>query len=231
MVVYELSLKVYCLENIKSEEALEKIAKLIDKSFLKDEDLSKIHHENTYKYYTFNSLYPIEKDKVYKKGKIYSILIRTLNEKLKNHLISYLANESTEYIKGLTIESRVIKKRFIEKIYNISPAVAKFEDGYWRRDKDLDVIERRLTENLIKKYNKYNKISINEDVDIFRFIKIENIKPIASSYKGKSILGDKFTLEICENNMAQNLAYFALGSGILEMNSRGFGFVNCSYVK
>ena len=33
-------------------------------------------------------------------------------------------------------------------------------------------------------------------------------------------------MHVADNEMAQKLAYLALGTGVLEMNSRGFGFVN-----
>ncbi|WP_279014987.1 hypothetical protein [Thomasclavelia cocleata] len=36
-------------------------------------------------------------------------------------------------------------------------------------------------------------------------------------------------LEIAENDDAQKLAMLAIGAGLLEMNARGFGFVNYTY--
>ena len=36
-------------------------------------------------------------------------------------------------------------------------------------------------------------------------------------------------LEIAENDNAQKLAFLAIGSGLLEMKARGFGFVNYIY--
>ena len=35
--------------------------------------------------------------------------------------------------------------------------------------------------------------------------------------------------EIAENDNAQKLAMLAIGAGLLEMNARGFGFVNYIY--
>ena len=74
-------------------------------------------------------------------------------------------------------------------------------------------------------------MKINEDVDIFTLITIDNKKPIATSLKNRTLLGDKLTLYVAENETAQNLAYFALGSGLLELNSRGMGFLNYSYIR
>lgn len=36
-------------------------------------------------------------------------------------------------------------------------------------------------------------------------------------------------LDIAENENAQKLAMLAIGAGLLEMNARGFGFVNYSF--
>lgn len=231
MNVYELTLKVYCLQDIESKNALEKIASLIDKSFLEDEELKELHKSNQFKFYCFNSLFPLEIDKTYKKGKVYSIIIRTLSEKIKDHFMKVLHNQGTDFLKALTIECRSLKKRSIEKIYTVSPAVAKFENGYWKTNESVDTFERRIIGNLIKKYNKYNNVKIDEDVDIFTIITIDNKKPIATNLKNKTLLGDKLTLYVAENETAQNLAYFALGSGLLELNSRGMGFLNYSYFR
>ena len=61
-------------------------------------------------------------------------------------------------------------------------------------------------------------------------IKFENIKPISTKYKNISLLGDKMTLYIAENEMAQEMAYFILGTGLLEMGSRGFGYCNYKWI-
>jgi len=80
--------------------------------------------------------------------------------------------------------------------------------------------------NLIKKYNLINNEKLDENFDLYTFIEIKNKKPIATSYKGKRILGDKINIIISDDIRAQELAYMALGTGIGEMNARGQGFVN-----
>ena len=39
-------------------------------------------------------------------------------------------------------------------------------------------------------------------------------------------LGDKICLKISNNEQAQELAYFIVGAGLCEMNSRGYGYCN-----
>ncbi|BDR67269.1 CRISPR-associated endoribonuclease Cas6 [Clostridium tetani] len=230
MKIYELTLKVFLLKDIKSDESLEKISNLIDKSLSKDGKLLAFHERNTYKNYTFNSFYPLEKNKIYCGGTIYSIQIRTVDESLVQYFKKNLTNEYTEYIKALTLECRVIPQRYIEKIYSITPVVIKTEKGYWKGNLSLGEFEERIKNNLIKKYNSFFNTKIDEKFILFRTINLINNKPISCSYKDINILGDKITLIIDENEMAQKLACFSLGSGVGEMNARGYGFVNYKWL-
>ncbi|RXI38103.1 CRISPR-associated endoribonuclease Cas6 [Clostridium tetani] len=230
MKIYELTLKVFLLKDIKSDESLEKISNLIDKSLSKDGKLLDFHERNTYKNYTFNSLYPIEKDKIYCEGKIYSVQIRTIDESLVQYFKKNLTNEYTEYIKALTLECRVIPQRYIEKIYSITPVIIKTEKGYWKGNLSLGEFEERIKNNLIKKYNAFFNTKIDERFTLFRAINLINNKPISCSYKNINVLGDKVNLVIDENEMAQKLAYFSLGTSIGEMNARGYGFVNYKWI-
>lgn len=50
--------------------------------------------------------------------------------------------------------------------------------------------------------------------------------PVPAVYKNVKLLGDKIRLSVADNEAAQNLAYMSLGTGLGEMNSRGFGFIN-----
>ena len=230
MKVWELSLKVYLKKDISMEESQIEISKIIDKCLSKDEELLNFHSNNQYKNYTFSSFYPIEKGKVYLAGKLYTVTIRTVEEKIATYFQKFLDNESSEGIKAITIETKIIPKNFIERIYSITPVVAKFENGYWRTHASVEIFEKRLKENLIKKYNSFTKQKINEEFDLFTFMKFDNQKPIATKYKNIRLLGDKITLNVAENDLAQDLVYFALGTGLLEINSRGFGFVNYKFL-
>ncbi|MEW9096963.1 MAG: CRISPR-associated endoribonuclease Cas6 [Clostridiaceae bacterium] len=230
MEVYELVLKVFLLKSIESSNALEKISEIIDKTLAKDEKFLDFHDANKFKYYSYTSFFPIEKDKIYREGRIYSIKIRALRKDLVEYLKKNLVNEYTEHVKSLTLEYKIINKKHIEKIYSITPVIMKTNKGYWKGNLSLTEFERRTKENLIKKYNDYFNTKIDEDFELFRMIKFENNKPISCLYKNIKILGDKLTINIAENSTAQELTYFALGAGILEMNSRGYGFVNYKWI-
>ncbi|MCY6958360.1 CRISPR-associated endoribonuclease Cas6 [Clostridium brassicae] len=230
-IIAELYIKVYLTKNIPQKDVNIKIGNLVDKSFLHNEKYSQFHHENRYKMYTFNQLYPLETaDKIYKKGKIYTFVIRTIDKNLSQYFFKYLTNEYTDSIKILTIERKTIPRKHIEKIYSITPVVIKSEKGYWKNNISLEQYENRLKTNLIKKFNQFNNTKIDENFELFTFIKFDNRKPIATNYKSICLLGDKLTLNIAENEIAQELAYLALGTGISEMNSRGMGFVNYKWL-
>lgn len=230
MKVWEIKLKFYLTRDIKNENALENISKLIDKSLKRSDNFASFHKENKYKNYVFNSFFPVEQSKIYLAGQIYTVVIRTVDEDLVNYFEKLLVNEYTDSLKTLTLEKRIIPRKYISSIYNITPAIVKFEKGYWRTSETVESFEKRLRENLIKKYNQFCNTKIEEDFELFTFMKFHNHKPIASNYKNIRILGDKMTLNVAENSLAQDICYFALGAGILEMNSRGYGFVNYKWL-
>ena len=80
--VYELDIVCFLLKDIEFEDSLNKIGNLIDKSLFKIEGYENLHDENRYKNYVFNSFYPVERDRIYKAGKIYIFKLRTLDENL-----------------------------------------------------------------------------------------------------------------------------------------------------
>lgn len=230
MKVWELKLKIYLKKDIPMEENQIKISEILDNCLSKDQELLNFHQSNQYKNYTFSSFYPIEDNKIYLVGKIYTVTIRTVEERLMRHFQKYLDNESSKTLKAITIEIKIIPKKYIERIYSITSVVAKFENGYWRTNESIETFEKRLKDNLIKKYNRFTNKEIDEGLDLFTFMKFDNKKPIATKYKNIKMLGDKITLHIAENNLAQELAYFALGTGLLEMNGRGYGYVNYKWL-
>ena len=228
--IYELNLAIYLLKNINFSNLNGEISRLIDKCFTHSEEMKKFHEVNNYKFYCFNSLYPLEKDKIYKEGQIYNLVIRTIDVDLFNYFKKYLANEYTDFMKGLVIKSKEIPQRFIEKIYSITPVVLKFENGYWKTNNNITIFEKRIKENLIKKYNSFYGEKIDEDVEIFKYIKLDNQKPIPIKYKDILLLGDKVTIEFAENEVAQKLADIAIGCSLGEMGSRGLGYCNYKWI-
>ena len=114
--VFELRLKVYTLVDINLEEVLLAEAEYIDSAFALDDEWFRFHENNEYKNYTFSGLYPLAKDGIYKKDNVYTITIRTVDSRLEQYMRKTLANHYTDKMKGLTITSRIIPKKFISCI-------------------------------------------------------------------------------------------------------------------
>lgn len=228
--MYEIDILVYLLKDIAKNETLEKISGLIDKSFLKNENMKKYHKKNQYKSYTFNSFYPLEKN-FYKEGGLYQVKIRVLGSKLYNYLKSALPGTRTQYLQLLTVKMNKLRKNHIIKLYSITPAICKSDNGYWKSHYGIDEYEKFITKNAIKKYNQFYKENLTENFDFIRKIEFTNRIPIGNKYKNITFLGDKIELEIEDNPIAQNLAWIIYTTGVLEMGARGYGYMNAKYLK
>lgn len=230
MQIIQIRVKVLVKEDTPADDMQSRVCGLIDYSFSKRDELLSMHNMNKYKFYCFDSLYPVESDRIYKKGKVYALTIRTLDLNLAEFFSNSLLDVETYYVKALSSEIKIIPQKPIEKIYSLTPAIIKNDSGYWRDSMSIDDYERRLKENLIKKYNDITGEKMDEDFELFNKIELKNRKPISVRYKNIKLLGDKVNLYISDDKRAQQLAYMALGSGIMEMNSRGCGFVNYKFL-
>ena len=224
--IYTVRIKVYIIVDTPVEEIRGAVTEFLDSGLAVDPQFAELHKQNRYKYYCYDSLYPIEKDKVYKKDQIYTLTIRTLDANLAKYFSECVVNTYTDKLKGLTAQVRIIPKKHIDVMYTLTPAILKCESGYWKDEMTVEQYEERLKVNLIKKWNELHREKIQEDFELFTGVEFLSKCPVASQYKGIKLLGDKIRIHVADNEMAQKLAYMALGSGVLEMNSRGFGFVN-----
>ena len=229
MDVYEIKLKVYLLQSIKTEESQPGIRKIIDKTLSNEKKWLEFHQENKYKNYCFDSMYPLEQDKVYKEGNIYTVNIRTIDKDLAQYLNKNISKEYTDKIKCLTTQIRIIPKKTIQKVYSITPCILK-TNGYWKNNLSIDDFENRLKSNLIKKYNQINNTKVDEDFELYNSIQFKNKKPCAIKYKDIKLLGDKISLDIADDEISQMIAYMSLGVGIGENNSAGAGFMGFRYL-
>lgn len=231
MKVIQIRIKILLKENIHVSDIQPKVCGLIDYSFSKRQELLDMHNENKYKFYCFDFPYPAERDQIYKKGKIYTLTIRTVDFELAEFFSNSLLDVQTRFIKALSSELKILPQRPIEKIYSLTPAIIKNDTGYWRDNMSIEDYQKRLKENLVKKYNIITGTKMDEDFKLFDKIELKNRKPISVKYKKIKLLGDKVNLYIADNDRAQALAYMAIGCGIMEMNSRGCGFVNYKYIE
>lgn len=226
MNVYQIRIKIYMLKDVPINYIQSKTAAFIDKGFANDEYLLKLHEENCYKGYCFDLPYPTEVEGTYKKGRIYTITVRTVDARLAGYFNEVCVNNFTDEMKGLVSEISILPKKTIQTLYSLTPVILKNDNGYWRRNMRLEDFESRLKINLIKKWNGLHDQKLDENFQLYTLLEFLNKGPVIVHYKDIKLLGDKIRLQIADNQTAQELAYMALGTGMYEMNARGAGFMN-----
>lgn len=226
ITVMQIRLRVYVLTEISAEQIQEKTVEFLDSGLVQSIQFAEFHKENKYKGYCLDAPYPLEPDKIYKKDKIYTLTIRTIDRDLAKFFAEQAVNQYTSSMKGITAEVRVIPQKHIDMLYTLTPVILKCESGYWKDSLSLEQYEERLKVNLLKKWNQFYGQKLPEDFELFTGIEFRNKCPVAVNYKNVRLLGDKLCLHVAENKTAQKLAYLAVGTGIGEMNSRGYGFCN-----
>ena len=214
------------LREIPLRQIQSKVTSFLDKGFAGDTELLQMHESNAFKNYCFDFPYQIDSDKIYHKGKIYTLTVRTIDPKLAGYFSEVCVNCYTEDMKGLSAEMRILPHKHIQTLYTLTPVILKDEKGYWQKHMSLQDFEDRLKVNLIKKWNQAQGDKLAEDFQLYSMLEFLNEAPIPMEYKNIKLLGDKIRLQIADNETAQKVAYMALGTGLLEMNARGAGFVN-----
>lgn len=231
-MLYEYDIKILLLKDINLRDIGEIIGNLLTQVLCSDESWQKKHYDKTYKKYCFNYLYPLAIKDMYTRGGVYNFQSRVMDEKVEKIFDLYLRNFKNDYFKILlTRKKKIIDKNVIEKIYATTPIIIKNNNGYWKNNESFDFYEKRIRENLIKKYNTITGNNIREAV-IFNNLIIDNRKPIAVSYKNITLLGDKATFYIAQDELSQEIVRCALGMGVGENNvTLGSGFVNFKYFR
>jgi CRISPR-associated endoribonuclease Cas6 len=206
------------------------ITSFIDKALCTTDDMINFHFEDiSFKNYTYTGFSEISSDKLYKAGNIYSFRLRCIGDNIKQHFMDKLPDTSTTYIKGLVCTCKTIPQGYISKLYSITPVIISNDNGYWKNTISINEFERLLFENSIKKYNAITNSKLEENFQLYDALKFINRKPIATHYKGKTLLCDKLELIINSDKRAQDISYMLLGTGICNRNSRGYGYMNYKY--
>ena len=120
MKVYEMKLKVKLKKDIFLKDVSTYITRFMDMNLSVNPTMYNYHTSKIYKGYTFDGLFPIEEDKIYKKNKEYFFRIRTINQKIANYFLDTLMFFENKDIQGLTLNIRVVEKKLIEKLYTNS---------------------------------------------------------------------------------------------------------------
>ncbi|URZ02302.1 hypothetical protein [Clostridium felsineum] len=229
MNFYELKIKVKLSKNINFIEVPYNIGVFINNSMLKTALLKKIHEEKFYKY-VYDTFYPIEKDKIYKKDKIYSFRLRSMNIQLLNKMAIAIYNHNYNDIKVVDVDLKVQEVDKINKIYTLKPIIVTIDSKPWLKEKcSIDLLMKRLNDNLEKKLNQIGEKCESRESGMFiNEIEILNKFPMKYSYKSITLLGNKVQIKVNQDVISQKKALIGVALGLGEKGSSlGAGF--CDY--
>lgn len=147
---FEMIVTTHLKESIPFESAGTVLGDLINKTMLKSPDNKALHESKGFKHYCFGSLFPIEKDKVYKSGNVYTFKIRSLNMNFIEGIRRNIKSVVNEKFNILAVEVTSRNQRYISDIYTLTPVVVTMEDNKnWTMESDFLVVKERLKANAI----------------------------------------------------------------------------------
>lgn len=221
---HEIIVTVLLKNNLPYQNCQETIGKLISYSMLCDAQLKNLHEQAVYKYYSFDSLFPIEKDGTYKQNKVYVFHIRVVQKDFSEKLKRCLSGTENDRFKILATELRKFSPRFINLLYTVTPCIVTKDGGPFKPDDDLTFLKKRLEINAEKKY----KVLYGQRLDSSDFIErivVISRNPTVTRYKGMSYLGAKLQVYIRSDEASQKLAALVALAGLGEKSSSlGAGF-------
>ena len=208
-------------------EIQEHIGNWISRAQLGDSYFKQAHHDQGYKFFVFSSLYPIEKDGVYQRGRAYILTIRSSRQDTLSRINACMRScREDDYFQLVSIDQRTRKLAHITEMITITPAIVTIDHKPWLHENNIELLVKQLHANAEKKFKHLYPDQPMEPFQPFiQGIRVENRKPIATSYKGRKLLGNKLRLFINEDDYSQKLANIVLGSGLAEKGSSlGAGF-------
>lgn len=118
MLVFEYQCKLKFLKSINHKTIAEKINYFLDSVLAKDQEFLQYHENKGYKYYVTDAPWPIEKDGIYKEGKVYTLRIRTVKQELAEFFSEKLY--ASKYT-GIKVKQMLFEELNDQNIY----------DGIW----------------------------------------------------------------------------------------------------
>jgi len=224
--IYEIKLKIKLNKEILFRNYPEFVANNINKILFNSLLFRSLHINNSFKPYVVGSLNPLEKDKVYKKDKNYILTIRTIDESFCNEFLKASKRAYNLDFEIENIEIKELKVGFIDTLYTITPAIITIsKNRYWTQEDDLQLLFKAIKKNLEKKYYEFYRQELTTKENIIPYIELKNEKPIVFNYKKGKLFSNRFKIAFESDKNSQKLAKLALGVGILEKNTLGFGMV------
>ena len=232
MKYYEIKITLFFKHNIAYQNINEILSKNIALVMLNDENLKAIHgNTKGFKPYHFSLPYPVDsKTKCYHTLKPYTFTIRSVDKIFLNALIKELYEHKGLDFNVVGYEFKEIAQRHTERLYTSSATVLTLSTdmGKNRRwiasDGDIEMVMKRIVANLEKKYKQFFGEQLHAPADCINYFEITNRVPIALKFKKTTFMCNKFKIGFNSDEVSQKLAFVAMGCGLLEKGSHGFGF-------
>lgn len=230
----ELKIVVLLKRNINVKDCGYKLSTMLSGAMAKDEELLNYHNTNTFKLYSYDNLYPLAKNGVYAENNLYSFRLRSVNIPFINKLKMNLYNFQDDNVKVIMIDDKTYRQRKIVELLSLTPIISTLEKNEDGLDVDsLANLQDNIINTLVKKYNLHTgeNLTFEDAAHIFTTSKPSS-KPISINYKNISLLGIKYRLNVGQDSVSQNLAFFAEAVGLGEKcSSCGAGFCHATYDK
>ncbi|MGI6605591.1 MAG: CRISPR-associated protein Cas6 [Peptococcia bacterium] len=220
---FELLSTIQFNEDVKAKDVQYGLARLIASAMLNDAELKELHHHRGIKKYTFSAPYPLEKDQVYRKGRLYCFNLRTLDLKFALAMKQYLPL-AEGVAKVIAVEVRNYKQSPIKELISLTPVVCTVNNRCWMPENGVGLLAERLHQNALKKQQLLDPSFSAPGEFFFECINLLNKKPIIVTYKNTVLLGHKLQIEVKPHDWAQQLAFTVLAQGLLEKTAEGFGY-------
>lgn len=241
MKYFELICTVFIKVDIEFINSFDVISKFINFSMLKNDKLKDLHQQKGYKYYSFGGFYPLEKDKLYKKGRVYKFTLRSLDERFIDSLSTLLKeNINNHFLQIVETNKKIVKQFFITELYSVTPVIVSLprqkgeKQMFWSIKDDIFILQKQLQNNLLKKYKSFYEKDLEPTQNFIQLFEIKNQKPQSIYFTKKindkkeqkvRLFGNKFKIIVNEDEISQKLAFTALACGLGERQSYGGGFV------
>ena len=243
MKYYELKCVAYIKTNIEFRNSFDVLSKFINFSMLDGGQLEKNHENKGFKNYSFGGFYPIEKEKIYKKGKTYTFTLRSLNQEFINKIDKLLRQNINSFnLQVVETTTKTINKFFITSLYSVTPVIVslpkkdnrdrKEKQRFWSIEDDIFALQKQLQDNLLKKYKSFYGEELDTTQNFIQLFEIKNRVPQSIYFTKKfndkeqtvRLFGNKFRFIVNEDEVSQKLAFVALACGLGEKQSYGGGF-------
>ena len=236
MKYFELKCLAYLKKDIEYKSIFDVLSKYINYSMSKDVELKNLHSQKrVFKSYCFGGFYPLEKDKIYKKGQSYSFSLRSLDEKFIDKLSKLLReNINNPNLQVIETSKKNIKQFFITELYTATPVIVSLKrkkgekQKFWTINDDIFILQNQLQDNLLRKYKAFYGEDLKPIQNFIQLFEMKNKVPhsifFTKNDRTVRLFGNKFKIVPNEDEISQKLAFVALSCGLGEKQSYGGGF-------